>query len=95
MSYRLLIDPRADRQLESLPKTVVQRIDKAILTLAGNARPPGTRQVGGDFSDPLRTHVGAKGSGNMQIEMNACYSMGLRASEGTYSGRHDRFPGSW
>ena len=43
MSYRILIDPRAGRHLESLPKVFVPKIDEAILALAENPRPPASK----------------------------------------------------
>jgi len=41
VNYRILIDPRAARQLESLPKAVVENLDRAILSLPTMPRPPG------------------------------------------------------
>lgn len=46
MSYRILIDPRAGRQLESLSEAIIPRIDEAILALAENPRPHGGSDEG-------------------------------------------------
>ncbi len=58
MSYRILIDPRAARQLESLPKTVIERLDRVILSLASIPRPPGTKRLRGKLHEGWRVRVG-------------------------------------
>ena len=58
MSYRVLIDPRAARQLESLPKPIVERLDRAILSLVSNPRPPGTKRLRGKLHQGWRIRVG-------------------------------------
>ena len=58
MNYRVLIDPRAARELESLPKAVVERPDKAILSLGSNPRPPGTKRLQGKLHEGWRVRVG-------------------------------------
>ena len=58
MSFRVLIDARAARQLASLPKAIVQRIDEAILSLASNPRPPGTKRLRGKMKEGWRVRVG-------------------------------------
>ncbi len=59
MNYRILIDTRAAKQLESLPKDIVQRVDKAILGLASDPRPPGTKRLRGKIQEGWRIRVGA------------------------------------
>ncbi len=59
MNYRILIDTRAAKQLESLPKNIVQRVDKAILDLASDPRPPGTKRLRGKIQEGWRIRVGA------------------------------------
>ena len=58
MNYRILIDPRAARQLGALPKAVVERLDTAILALASNPRPPGTKRLRGKLHEGWRVRVG-------------------------------------
>ncbi|MGD1101328.1 MAG: type II toxin-antitoxin system RelE/ParE family toxin [Terriglobia bacterium] len=58
MSYRVLIDPRAARRLESFPKSVIERLDKAILSLASMPRPPGTKRLQGKLHEGWRVRVG-------------------------------------
>ena len=58
MSYRVLIDPRAARQLESLPKVIIERVDKTILSLASDPRPPGTKRLQGKLHEGWRVRVG-------------------------------------
>jgi len=58
VSYRVLIDPRAARQLESVPKATVERLDKAILSLASSPRPPGTKRLRGKLHEGWRVRVG-------------------------------------
>ncbi|MBZ5565828.1 MAG: type II toxin-antitoxin system RelE/ParE family toxin [Acidobacteriia bacterium] len=59
MNYRVLIDARAAKQLESLPKEIVQRVDKAILGLASSPRPPGSKRLRGKIEEGWRIRVGA------------------------------------
>ena len=58
MNYRILIDPRAARQLESFPKDLVERLDRAILSLAAIPRPPGTKRLKGRLHEGWRIRVG-------------------------------------
>lgn len=58
MSYRVLVDSRAARELESLPKSAIQRIDRAILDLAENPRPAGVKRLRGKLRDGWRIRVG-------------------------------------
>ena len=58
MSYRVLIDPRAGRQLESLPKAIISIINEAILALAENSRPPGVKRLRGKLQAGWRIRVG-------------------------------------
>ena len=58
MTYRVLIDQRAARQLESLPKSFAQRIDQVIVGLAVNPRPPGVKLLRGKLKQGWRVRVG-------------------------------------
>jgi mRNA interferase RelE/StbE len=58
VNYRVLIDPRAAKQLESLPKAVIERLDKAIVDLAGTPRPAGTKRLRGKLHEGWRVRVG-------------------------------------
>ena len=58
MTYRVLIDQRAARQLESLPKSRAQRIDQVIAGLAVSPRPPGVKRLRGQVKEGWRVRVG-------------------------------------
>lgn len=58
MSYRVLIASRAARQLEKLPKSIVERIDQAIVGLAGQPRPPGAKLLRGKLKAGWRVRIG-------------------------------------
>jgi mRNA interferase RelE/StbE len=58
VKLKITIDPRAARELESLPKPIVQKIDKAILSLGENPRPPGVKRLRGKLKDGWRIRVG-------------------------------------
>ena len=58
MTYRVLIDTRAARELEALPKPVVARLDTVILSLMTNPRPPGTKKLKGKLEEGWRVRVG-------------------------------------
>ncbi len=58
MNYRILIDARAAKQLESLPKNIIQRIDNAILGLGSDPRPSGTKRLCGKIREGWRIRVG-------------------------------------
>lgn len=47
MNYRLTIKPSASKELESLHDELLRRIDIAILKLAGNPRPQGSKKLTG------------------------------------------------
>ena len=47
MSYRLSIPRRVGKRLEKLPTGVYERVDRAILGLADDARPPGCTRLKG------------------------------------------------
>lgn len=48
MRYRIEITPAAERDLKSLPKDVLKRVDAKILALADNPRPPGSKLLRGE-----------------------------------------------
>ena len=58
MNYRVLIDARAARFLESLVNLLVNRIDEAILALAANPRPSGCKLLKGRLGEGWRIRVG-------------------------------------
>jgi mRNA interferase RelE/StbE len=58
VNYRVLIDARAARQLESLPAEIVRRLDEAIQRLVGSPRPPGVKRLRGKYKDGWRIRVG-------------------------------------
>lgn len=58
MSYVVLIDSRAARYLEKLPKPTVERIDTAIAQLAEHPRPGGVKMLRGRFKSGWRIRVG-------------------------------------
>ena len=57
MTYTLLIKPSARRELEALHDPMVRRVDKAIVSLAGNPRPPGAAKL--TSASLYRIRVGA------------------------------------
>jgi mRNA interferase RelE/StbE len=58
VKFRITIDSRAARELESLPAPIVRKIDKAILSLGENPRPPGVKRLRGKLKDGWRIRVG-------------------------------------
>ena len=57
MSVRVLIDARAAKKLEKLPKPIVQKIDNAIVSLSENPRPPGAKLLRGKFKEGWRIRI--------------------------------------
>ena len=45
MSYTILYCPGVARDMARLPKAVLRRMDKAIMSLADDPRPPGCRKA--------------------------------------------------
>lgn len=58
MSYRILIDSRAAKQLERLPKPIAGRIDQAIAALADHPRPPASKLLRGKLKNGWRVRIG-------------------------------------
>jgi len=58
VTYTVLIDRRAVRVLESLPKPIVQRIDKAVTSLANKPRPVGVKRLRGKLTEGWRIRIG-------------------------------------
>lgn len=56
-SYRLEISRTAEKQLRKLPRREQERVVAAILPLAGNPRPRGSRKLSG-YDDVFRLRVG-------------------------------------
>jgi len=57
VSVRVLIDARAAKKLEKLPKPIIQKIDKAIVSLSENPRPPGAKLLRGKFKEGWRIRI--------------------------------------
>lgn len=57
MTYRVEIAPAAGRDLKHLDKSVVSRLEPAILSLGEDPRPPGTRKIR-DSENSYRIRVG-------------------------------------
>ena len=57
MSYRVEITPQAARQIRSLPRDILKRIDAAILSLAENPRPANCLKLQ-DSDNAWRVRVG-------------------------------------
>ena len=55
--YSLEIKHSAQRELDSLDKSVFRRIDRKVLALANNPRPPGCKKLKG-YKDQWRVRVG-------------------------------------
>jgi mRNA interferase RelE/StbE len=58
VSYRILIDSRAAKQLERLPKSIVGRIHEAVTALADQPRPPGAKLLRGKLKSGWRVRIG-------------------------------------
>ena len=58
MSYRILVDSRAAKELERLPKPIVGKIDQIIAALADQPRPPGSKLLRGKLKTGWRVRVG-------------------------------------
>jgi mRNA interferase RelE/StbE len=56
VTYRLSIPRRVSKRMEKLPTGVYDRVDRAILALADNPRPPGCTRLRG--RDDWRVRVG-------------------------------------
>lgn len=55
--YTLLIKRSAERDLRRLPRVILQRVNKKILALRDDPRPPGVRKLIGDL-EGWRVRVG-------------------------------------
>ena len=44
-SYEILLEPRAQKELDNIPSPFFGKIDKAILALAGTPRPFGSKKL--------------------------------------------------
>ena len=58
MSYRLRLARSAQKKLQSLPRDLALRIDRKILSLQTDPRPPGTKKLSGE-DEIYRARVGA------------------------------------
>jgi mRNA interferase RelE/StbE len=57
VSFRVLIDARAAKKLERLPKSIIQKVDNAIVSLSENARPPGAKLLRGKLKEGWRIRI--------------------------------------
>jgi mRNA interferase RelE/StbE len=57
VTYALLIKPSARKELEALRDPLLRRVDRAIVSLAANPRPPGVTKLAG--ASLYRIRVGA------------------------------------
>jgi mRNA interferase RelE/StbE len=58
VSYRTLVDSRAAKELERLPKPIVGKIDQVIAALADQPRPPASKLLRGKLKAGWRVRVG-------------------------------------
>jgi mRNA interferase RelE/StbE len=58
VSYSVLFESRAERELEALPTEVLRRVDHKLQMLAGNPRPRGVRKLQGREGGGYRVRVG-------------------------------------
>ncbi len=57
MSYKLIILPRAEKELKKLPQKEFLKVDETILQLANEPRPAGCKKLQG-IEDTYRVRVG-------------------------------------
>ena len=55
--WEILLHRRVERVLQRLPRDLLQRIDRAILDLASDPRPPGCKKLKG-YANLYRVRVG-------------------------------------
>jgi mRNA interferase RelE/StbE len=58
VSYTLLLERQAEKDLRSLPTHVLRRIDKRLLALADNPLPRGSKKLRGKESEGFRLKTG-------------------------------------
>jgi len=58
VSYQVLIDSRAARNLAKMPKAAVERIDETIAQLSQDPRPRGAKMLRGRLKPGWRIRVG-------------------------------------
>jgi len=58
VTWQVLVDGRARKELESLDESVYLRVKKAILKLGEEPRPKGTKKIKGFGEDTWRIRVG-------------------------------------
>ncbi|MCI0585501.1 MAG: type II toxin-antitoxin system RelE/ParE family toxin [Planctomycetes bacterium] len=57
MTYRVLVKPAAERDLEKLPRDVLRRVTERMIALEEDPRPPGCKKLTGE-EDLYRIRVG-------------------------------------
>ncbi len=57
MSYRVIVPKSAQKQLDSLPANVLNRVIEQLILLAENPRPPGVVKLKG-YEDEYRIRIG-------------------------------------
>ncbi len=58
MSYTVLLEHRAERELRELPQALLKSVDRRLRTLATNPRPPGATMLKGKEVEGWRLRVG-------------------------------------
>lgn len=58
MTYRVLVESRAERELKALPPEILKRIDRKLQALADTPRPRGTQKLKGREGEGYRVRVG-------------------------------------
>ncbi len=58
MSYRILLEGRALKELEALPAALLKRVDVKLRALAEDPRPPGVTKLQGKEGQGWRIRVG-------------------------------------
>lgn len=58
MSYSILLERQAEKELRSLPNQLLLRIDKRILSLADEPRPKGVLKLKGKEGEGWRIKIG-------------------------------------
>lgn len=57
MTYRVIVKPAAERDLEKLPRDVLRRVTERMIALEEDPRPPGCKKLTGE-EDLYRIRVG-------------------------------------
>jgi mRNA interferase RelE/StbE len=58
VTYTVLLDRQAEKELRSLPAQILRRIDKCLMALSNDPRPKGVLKLKGKESEGWRIRVG-------------------------------------